>query len=170
MSAWPEPVERVARFLRETGTEARIEEYGGGTPTAEEAARAAGASLEQIVKSLVFVCDARYVLALTPGDRRADPRKVASAAGAARARIAGAAQVEEATGFAPGAVAPFPLARVELVLVDRRLLVHERLWVGAGSPHHLAALTPADLVRLTRGRAVDLVEDAGRTVTDHGRR
>ena len=42
MTAWPEPVERVARFLRETGTEARVEEFGDGTPTAEDAARAAG--------------------------------------------------------------------------------------------------------------------------------
>ncbi|MBD0348877.1 MAG: YbaK/EbsC family protein [Thermoleophilia bacterium] len=161
MRALPEPVERVARYLRESGTEARIEEYSGGTPTAEDAARAAGASLEQIVKSLVFVCDGRYVLVLTPGDRRADPRKVASATGAGQARIASPTQVEEATGFAPGAVAPFPLTSVELVLLDRRLLVHDQVWVGAGSPRHLAAVDPADLARLTRGRAVDVTEDAG---------
>ena len=49
------------------------------------------------------------MLALVPGDRRADPEKIARAAGAAKARIARAAEVEEATGFAPGAVAPFPL-------------------------------------------------------------
>ena len=160
-SGWPEPVERVARFLRESGTEARIEEFRAGTPTADDAARAAGCSLEQIVKSVVFVCDDRYVIALTPGDRRADARKVAAAAGAARARVAGGAQVEEATGFAPGAVAPFPLAHIELVLLERRLLAHDEVWIGAGSPRHLAAVAPADLARLTRGRAVDLAEDAG---------
>ena len=161
MTRWPEPVERVARFLRESGVEARIEEYADGTPTAEEAARAAGASLAQIVKSLVFVCDGRYVLALVPGDRRADPRKIAAAAGATHARIGGAAQVQEATGFAPGAVAPFPLRNVQVVLVDLRLLASEQVWVGAGSERHLAAVAPADLVRLTNGRAADLAADGG---------
>ena len=35
MSAeWPEPVERVARVLREAAVEARIEEFADGTPTA----------------------------------------------------------------------------------------------------------------------------------------
>jgi prolyl-tRNA editing enzyme YbaK/EbsC (Cys-tRNA(Pro) deacylase) len=162
VTTWPEPVERVARFLRESGTETRIEQFTEGTPTAAEAARAAGAKLEQIVKSLVFVCDGRYVLALVPGDKRADASKVAAAAGSKRARVAGAPQVLEATGFAPGAVAPFPLRRVDSVLVERRLLVHEHVWIGAGSPQHIAMVAPGDLVRLTHARAADLIEQEAR--------
>ena len=84
---WPEAVERVSAFLRQTGAEARIEEFQTGTPTAVDAARAAGCKLGQIVKSLVFDCDGRWVVALVPGDRRADPAKIAAAAGAAKARI-----------------------------------------------------------------------------------
>jgi hypothetical protein len=30
------------------------------------------------------------------------------------------------------------------------------VWVGAGTDHHMAALPPGDLQRLTRARAVDL--------------
>jgi len=41
---WPEPVERVARTLREAGAESRVEEFPEGTPNAEAAARAIGAS------------------------------------------------------------------------------------------------------------------------------
>ena len=94
---WPEAVERVSSFLRQMGVEARIEEFETGTPTAVEAARAAGCKLGQIVKSLVFDCDGRWVVALVPGDRRADPTKIASAAGASKARIASPEQVERAT-------------------------------------------------------------------------
>ena len=36
MTSWPEPVERVAAYLREAGAEARIEEFERPTPTAEE--------------------------------------------------------------------------------------------------------------------------------------
>ena len=158
---WPEPVERVAAFLRETATEARIEEFREGTPTAQDAAKAVGCELAHIVKSLVFDCDGRFVLVLVPGDRRADAEKIARAAGAARARVAGADQVEAATGFPPGAVAPFPARAVERVLIERTLLVHDRVWTGAGSERHLAGLAPGDLARVTRAEAIDAVE--GRT-------
>jgi prolyl-tRNA editing enzyme YbaK/EbsC (Cys-tRNA(Pro) deacylase) len=148
----------VASFLRESGAEARLEEFDTGTPTAGDAARAAGCELAQIVKSVVFDCGDKFVLALTPGDRRADSKKVAAAAGCSRARIASPAQVVEATGFEPGAVAPFPLRRVERVLIDQTLLTHDRVWIGAGSPRHLAALAPDELARLTRAQAIDAVE------------
>ena len=159
VSAWPEAVERVASFLRAGGAEARVEEFDAGTPTASDAARAVGCELAQIVKSLVFLCDGRAVLALVPGDRRADRAKVASAAGAEKAKIAGAAEVEEATGFAPGAVAPFALRSVDRVVVDRSLLAHDTVWVGGGSPRHMASLAPADLVRLARAELADLVDE-----------
>jgi Cys-tRNA(Pro) deacylase len=154
---WPEPVQRVSSFLREAAVDARVQEFPQGTPTAEDAARAVGCELGQIVKSLVFVCDGAYVLALVPGDRRADAEKVAAAVGAAKARVARADEVESATGFAPGAVAPFPVPAVARSLLERTLLQHDVVWVGAGSPAHMAAVKPSDLQRLARAAAVDLV-------------
>lgn len=154
---WPEPVERVARFLRDATVEARIEEFEEGTPTAEDAARAAGCTLGQIVKSLVFLCDGRPILVMVPGDRRADSAKVKAAAGCEKAKVAGPDDVLKATGFEPGAVAPFPLSAVEKVFIDHALLAHDVVWIGAGSPRHIAALGPADLLRLTRAKAIDAV-------------
>jgi prolyl-tRNA editing enzyme YbaK/EbsC (Cys-tRNA(Pro) deacylase) len=159
VTAWPESVERVSSFLREAGAEARIEEFSDGTPTAAEAAAAVGCGLDQIVKSLVFLCDGRPVLALVPGDRRGDPTKVAASSGASSARVASADEVEESTGFVPGAVAPFPLPRVDTVLIDRSLLRQTVVWAGAGSPRHMVGLAPAELARLSRARSVDVVSD-----------
>src|SRR5262245_48927460 len=110
------------------GAEARIEEFETGTPTAADAARAVGCKLGQIVKSLVFDCDGRWVVVLVPGDKRAETAKIAAAADAAKARIASPAEVEEATGFTAGAVAPFPLPGIQRVYVDRSLLAHKRVW------------------------------------------
>jgi prolyl-tRNA editing enzyme YbaK/EbsC (Cys-tRNA(Pro) deacylase) len=159
-ATWPEPVERVAAYLREAGAEARIEELDAGTATAEDAAKAAGCTLEQIVKSIVVLCDGTPVLALVPGDRRVALDKVADAAGAGEARVARAAEVQEATGFAPGAVAPFPLPNVQLVVIDQSLFSRDTVWVGAGSPMHIAALNPGDLARLARARSMDAVQDS----------
>jgi prolyl-tRNA editing enzyme YbaK/EbsC (Cys-tRNA(Pro) deacylase) len=157
--AWPASVERVAEFLRAAGAEARLEELSGGTTTAVEAASAAGCDLSQIVKSLVVLCDGKAVVAFVPGDRRLDVEKVRRAAGAATARMATADEVERATGFPPGAVAPFPLSDVERALIERTLLAHTAVWAGGGSASHMVRLQPAELVRLTRATPMDVVEE-----------
>ena len=157
MRPWPHEVERVSAFLRAAGAEARIEEFGVDTATAADAARAAGCDVSEIVKSLIVLCDERPVLALVPGDRRADTTKIASAAGAGKARVAHAREVPVLTGFAPGAVAPFPLQRVERALIERVLLSEDELWIGAGSTRHRAVLPARELVRLTKAAPADLV-------------
>lgn len=153
---WPEPVERVAAVLRKAGVDARVEEFPDGTPTARAAAEAVGCELSQIVKSLVLVCDGAYVLALVPGDQRADEQAVAAAVPAELVRVARPEEVLHATGFEPGGVAPFPQRAVTLTLIDRSFFGHDVVWVGAGTDRHMAALPPAELQRLTRARPVDL--------------
>ena len=159
VAAWPEPVERVSSFLREAGAEARIQEFSAGTPTAADAAAAVGCGLDQIVKSLVLVCGDRLVVALVPGDRRGDPVKVARAVGTESARVASAEEVENATGFAPGAVAPFPLPKVDTVLMERSLLQHSLVWAGAGSSRHMVGIAPVELGRLACAKPMDVVTD-----------
>jgi prolyl-tRNA editing enzyme YbaK/EbsC (Cys-tRNA(Pro) deacylase) len=156
-TAWPGDVERVAAYLRAAGAEGRLEQLRLSGATAQDAADAVGCTLGQIVKSLVLVCDGTPVLVLVPGDRRADPRRVARAAGARRARVARPDEVIAATGFEPGAVAPFPLEGMRLVLLERTLLAHEVVWCGGGSPRHLVALSPLELRRLAQAEVADIV-------------
>jgi prolyl-tRNA editing enzyme YbaK/EbsC (Cys-tRNA(Pro) deacylase) len=158
--SWPEPVERVASFLRAAGAESRLEELTTPTATAQAAAEAVGCDLDQIVKSLLFVCDAAPVLALVPGSRRADPAKIALVVGAERARVAKPPEVVEATGFEPGGVSPFPPPEGARVLVDRMIVSSPAVWVGAGSERHMAMLSPNELLRLTRGTTVDIVAES----------
>ena len=84
---------------------------------------------------------------------------MARAVGAGSARVARGSEVERATGFTPGAVAPFALSRVSTVLLDRTLLGHPIVWAGAGSPQHIVGLAPVELARLSRAKPVDVVED-----------
>jgi prolyl-tRNA editing enzyme YbaK/EbsC (Cys-tRNA(Pro) deacylase) len=156
---WPDSVERVAAFLRGAGAESRLEELDSPTPTAQAAAEAVGCDLEQIVKSLVFVCDSRPVLALLPGTHRADAGKIGDAVGAAETRVAKASEVVATTGFEPGGVAPFPPPLGVPVLVDRRVLSNAVVWVGAGSERHMAMVAPLELLRLTRGTTVDIAQE-----------
>jgi prolyl-tRNA editing enzyme YbaK/EbsC (Cys-tRNA(Pro) deacylase) len=157
--ALPEPVERVSAYLRESGAEARIQEFPEGTHTAQDAADAVGCELGQIVKSLVFVCDGKVVVALVPGDRRGASDKIAGAVEASSARVAKPPEVEEATGFAPGAVPPFPLPENAVVLMDRALFRHPIVWAGAGSAQHVLGMSPVELARVSRARPLDVSAD-----------
>jgi len=149
---WPEPVERVSSVLRGSAVDAHIEQFDEGAATARDAARAVGADLSQIVKSIVMVADGAYVLVLVPGDRRADEAVVAQVLGATEVRAATPEEVVHATGFEPGGVAPFPQRAVVHTLMHKDLLAHEVVWIGAGTERHMASLAPADLARLAGAR------------------
>jgi Cys-tRNA(Pro) deacylase len=155
-AAWPEPVERVSAVLRAAAVDARVEQFDEGTPTARDAAKAVACELSQIVKTLVFVCDGAFVLALVPGDRRADEQAVAQAVGASTVRVAKPDEVVEATGFEAGGVAPFPQRQVSQTLIDSSFFAHGIVWIGAGTPQHMASLPPLELARLAGARTVDL--------------
>ncbi len=154
--AVPEAVRRVADVLVGAGVEARLHEFLESTPTATAAARAIGCGPDQIVKSLIFVCDGDPALVMVSGSSRADDAKIAKAVGAKSVKIAKPAVVFDRTGFEVGGVAPFPLPNIRTAICDRRLLGRDVVWAGAGSVRHMVALAPHDLVKLSSARAADV--------------
>ena len=152
-------MQRVLEAAARKGVTLEVTVFADSTHTAGDAARALGAELAQIVKSLVFVCDDRTVVALVPGDRRGDADRIAAAVEASTARVAKPQEVEDATGFAPGAVPPFPLPEDTVVLMDRAFLRHPLVWAGAGSAQHVLGMTPTELARVSRARPLDVSAD-----------
>jgi prolyl-tRNA editing enzyme YbaK/EbsC (Cys-tRNA(Pro) deacylase) len=117
-----------------------------GTRTAEDAARACGCALDQIVKSIVFreAGAERHVLFLTAGGNRVDPAKAAALAGAPLEK-ADAASIRAHTGFAIGGGAPLGHLKPIERWFDPKLLSYEVIWAAAGTPHHVFAVVPAAL-------------------------
>ena len=69
--------------------------------------------------------------------------------------------VRAATGYAIGGVPPFGHATRLPVTVDEDLTTYDVIWAAAGTPNTVFAVAPADLVRASGGRTVDLkTEDA----------
>lgn len=153
-------VRAVVEAGERLGVEVRPHEFAQGTRTAEDAARAIGVALGQIVKSLVFSVDGEVVVALVGGDRRLDEDKLARWAGGSRARREDAGTVREATGYPVGGVPPFGHRRTLRVFVDEELLRHDEVWAAAGTPHCNFALSPDELVRATGGAVCDLAAAA----------
>jgi Cys-tRNA(Pro) deacylase len=154
-------VDRVRLALQGAGLNVDIQEFTKGTRTAEEAARALGTTVAQIVKSLVFLADGRPVLALVSGANRVDEGKLAAACSARRVVKADADRVRSATGFVIGGVPPLGHRWPLPVYLDRDLLAHEIVYAAAGTPTAVFPVTPAELLRVTGAQAVDLRVEPG---------
>lgn len=148
-------VERVVTALRAAGVSAEVTAFAESTRTAEEAAAAVGATVDQIVKSLVFLAGDRPVLALVSGANRVDPAKLAEVAGAP-IRRADADAVRAATGFAIGGVPPLGHPTPLPTYLDADLLGYDRVWAAAGTPNAVFPIAPADLARVTGARVMRL--------------
>ncbi len=147
--------QRVADALAALGVETTVIEFAESTRTAEEAAAAASAQVGQIVKSLVFMAGDAPVLALVSGANRLDPACLGEWTGDPPRR-ATADQVRAATGFAIGGVPPIGHPQPLRTFVDRDLTQYETVYAAAGTPHTVFAIAPAELVRITNGRVIDL--------------
>jgi prolyl-tRNA editing enzyme YbaK/EbsC (Cys-tRNA(Pro) deacylase) len=146
---------RVVAAAAAEGLRIDVVEYPEGTRTAAEAAAAVGCEVARIVKSLVFTVEGAPVVALVAGDARLDERLLGEAAGGEVGR-ADADVVRSATGYPIGGVPPFAHASPLPTFVDESLLAHGTVWAAAGTPRHVFEVAPADLLRLSGGRAVPL--------------
>jgi len=145
----------MAARLAELLEEFEVRRFPQGTRTAEDAARAIGCRLGQIVKSLVFVAAGRPVVALVSGENRLDPARLADLAGRPVAK-ADAETTRDSTGFAIGGVPPFGHASALPVFVDRDLLQFPVVWAAAGRPDAVFAIEPERLLQLSQGAVADL--------------
>ena len=64
--------------------------------------------------------------------------------------------VRAATSYAIGGVPPIGFPAPLQTFIDRDLLEFETVWAAAGTPRHVFAITPSDLVRVTAGRVDEL--------------
>lgn len=149
-------VERVVVAAGDAGLRIDVERFPAGTRSAEDAARAVGCDVAQIVKSLVFVADDQPVVALVSGANRLDPRRLANVLEAGEARRADGDEARDATGYAIGGVPPFGHRMALPVIIDSDLLAHDRVWAAAGLPDAVFAIAPDDLVRASGGRVAEI--------------
>ncbi len=149
-------IDRVRDHAKQHGLDIEIRRYPAGAQTAEDAARAIGCEVAQIVKSLVFLAAGDPVVVLVSGSDRVDERKLAVALGVVAARRATANEVRETTGYVLGGVPPFG-HRVPLpAVVDSALLRHEVVWAAAGLPDAVFPIGAADLVRASGATEADV--------------
>lgn len=150
----PRASRRVVSAAEQLGLTIDVVEFPEGTKTAAEAAAAVGCELGQIVKSLVFMADEKPVLALVPGDRRLDERRLADAVGTRAVRRATLDEVRDATGFAAGGTPPFghDVPAWAAQAFDR----FDELYAAAGTPTTVFRIGRGDLIKATGAAVTEL--------------
>lgn len=144
---------RVAAALKHAGIAAQIVEMAEGTRTAQDAARAAGCTVDQIAKSIIFRAEATgdVVLFITAGGNQVDTVKASALAGTPLGK-ADAELIRTQTGFAIGGVAPLGHLMPIRAWFDRRLLAFDLVYAAAGTPRHVFGIAPHEL--LTQSGAI----------------
>jgi len=116
-----------------------------------EAAEKLGLPAEQVFKTLVVTVDGGHVLALVPVAERLDLKAVGK-----RARMAEPAEAERVTGYVKGGTSVLGGRKRLPVLLDDSALEHDAIVLNAGRRGLQMQLAPADVLRLTGGRAAVL--------------
>ncbi len=156
MSGGADRFDAAARTL---GLTLEVRHFPEGTKTAEDAARAVGCDVDQIVKSLVFATSAdEPILCLTSGRHRVALAKLAMLAGTDSVRRATPEEARAATGFAIGGTPPFGHPTPVRTWIDETFLEFQIIWAAAGTPDRVFSIAPQTLAKLSGGTWADVAE------------
>ena len=149
--------QKVQDALLASGVQLQVVELPASTRTAQDAARAIGCQVGQIVKSLVFCRQqsGQPLLILASGINRVDEAHIEKLIGEAIGK-ADAAYVRAQTGFAIGGVPPLGHDTPLETLIDEDLLQYQHIWAAAGTPNAVFSLEARELPRLTGGQVVQI--------------
>ena len=148
MSVLPASAQKVQDAASALGLDIAVREMTAPTRTAEEAASACGATVGQIVKSLVFsgATSGKAYLLLVSGSNRVNEKLERPDAGAVRAL----------TGYAFGGIPPFGHATPLATYMDRDLLQYDVIWAAAGTPKAVFRTEPEKLLKATHAAVIDV--------------
>jgi prolyl-tRNA editing enzyme YbaK/EbsC (Cys-tRNA(Pro) deacylase) len=153
----PPSVAKVKVAAEALGLEIEPRLMPDSTRTAQEAAKACGCAVAQIVKSLLFTgaSSGHNYLFLVSGANRVDEKAAEAMIGEALRRP-DADAVRAATGFAIGGVPPFGHSTPSPVLIDEDLLGFDRVFAAAGHPKAVFPIAPRALASATGAKVVKL--------------
>lgn len=155
MSQLKPAAQRVQDALRAAGLETQVRHMPASTRTAEDAARACGCQVGQIIKSLIFrgAETGQPYLLLVSGVNRVNEQLAGTQVGEPLGR-ADAQFVREATGFAIGGIPPLGHATAISTFIDEDLLGYEIAWAAAGTPDAIFAIAPARLAEAASAKPI----------------
>ncbi|MDF1525977.1 MAG: YbaK/EbsC family protein [bacterium] len=148
----PRGEKKVVESLLTAGHEPAVRRFDRKTETAEDSAMMLGVEVARIVKSMVFSAQDEPVVALIPGNRRADMRAIARVLEVKKVRMADPDMVQKWTGFTVGAVPPIGHFQKIPVLMDEGFPRDGKIYPAAGENNNAFETTFEMLQEITRAK------------------
>jgi Cys-tRNA(Pro)/Cys-tRNA(Cys) deacylase len=148
---------RGIKVLEEHGAAFEVVEYLYKQKGAGRAADAVGWSEDQVIKSLVVAAGRDFWFVLVPAHRDLSLKKLARLLGVKSVEMATVRDAERLTGYVEGGISPFGSYAALPVVMEERMLEHDRVLINAGHRGVLVAMSPWDLQELLSARVEDVV-------------
>jgi len=149
---------RAIAYLKQKKIPFDVVKYDHQEKGAEFAAKAVGFSLEATIKTLVVdLGQDCHVLALTPGHRQLDLKKLARSCGVKRAAMADTPTAERLTGYLVGGISPFGTRQRLSAVMEKSLLDCDRVLINAGQRGTMLEMAPADIVSTLKAQVAEIV-------------
>ena len=143
----------IAHRVHAYSHDASSESYGC------EAAEKLAVPEDRIFKTLVVSLDSKQlVTAVVPVSAMLSMKRIAKAAGAKKAAMAAAADVERSTGYVLGGVSPLGQKKALKTVIDSSAFDYATVYVSAGRRGLEIELSPADLQSQARGIVADICQ------------
>lgn len=135
----------IAYELRPYEHDPSVESYGG------EAARELGVNPDRVFKTLLAQTDVGLVVAIVPVSGTLDLKALAAAVGVKKASMAEPTHAQRSSGYVIGGISPIGQRKPLPTVLDESAQGHVTILVSGGRRGLDLELSPADLVKVTKG-------------------
>lgn len=144
--------------LDEIGVSYKVIEVGQNMHTAEDVAELCKCSLEQVLKTLIYVGGGAKVSAVVTGEARVDNRKLSKLLRlpSNKLRMANPDEVSEITSCKIGTVSPAGLSPDTIGAIDAKVLELERVYMGSGRAGTILEISPKALLDISNYQVGDI--------------
>ncbi len=150
---------RAIAYLKKKEIHYEVVKYEHHEKGAEFAARATGYPLERTIKTLVVELDRKsYCLALLPGHRELDLKKLASSLGIKRTAMVDIKTAERLTGYLVGGISPFGTQQQLGTVMENSILSNGEVLINAGQRGMMLKMAPGDIVKALGCRVTSIAK------------
>ena len=138
---------RAILFLEKKNIPHQVIKYKHDEKGAQFAANATGFPLECTLKTLVVELGRKnYGLALVPGHRELNLKKLAAALGVKRSAMVDIKTAERLTGYLVGGISPFGTRQQLETVIESSILNNPEILINAGQRGVMLKMAPGDIV------------------------
>ena len=154
-----DPYSEIIELLASTGIDYKLIRHEP-VFTSKQAEAISGLSLSQGAKSILLSAGDIFVLAILPGDKKLDTKKLARYLGIKRVRFATEAEVEQIMHCKVGACYPFGSFINTRVVVDPTLPIEEKIAFNPGKNDQSIIMSCSDYLKVACPEIQDIAKNS----------